>query len=113
MVGGNMVRIWIAAGLLLPLNYLNGQDITVDPADVVERANCAYFGPKHDRLAKNVESPNPPTARLKARSAVTDIVAAQLPPAPSGSRSFNYEKQADGNTIDHYLFEAMRTAGVT
>src|SRR6202795_3208866 len=84
----------------------------------IQHAECTFFGPNHDKFVQAAAHgfrngrPVGPKPDYKA-SALTEAVAASLPPPPPGTRTGTLIDPATSNTIDRYLFQAMAQANVT
>ncbi len=89
------------------------------PALPVEHAECTFFGPNHDNIVKAASrgfvggQPASPMVQASAAAALTEAVAAALPPVPPGTRTGSLIDPATTNTIDRYIFQAMATANVS
>ncbi|HYM11592.1 MAG TPA: DUF1549 domain-containing protein, partial [Bryobacterales bacterium] len=82
----------------------------------VDHAECVFFGPQHDHYAAAGRTGLPARTQQEfPLSALTEQVAAQLPPVamPARSRSSALQPFDQMGTIDRYLFSAMEQAGVT
>jgi hypothetical protein len=82
-----------------------------DQQYLVDHSDCLYFGAKHEMFADTGlnEKSNPQRSRL---SALTSTVAGALSVVEARS-SADAAAQPTTNTIDTYLFAAMKDAGVT
>ena len=92
-----------------------------DPLDstnqLTAQQECIYFGADHDKYAagkKNSANGSNGGGQFTA-SALTEAVVAALPSAPAGGKMLDAADVAatSTNTIDQYLFQAMKDAGVT
>src|ERR1700693_6262739 len=78
----------------------------------IQHAECPFFGPDHDKFVQAATHgfrdgrPVGPRPEYRA-SALTEMVAAALPPPPPGTRTGSLIDPATTNTIDRYLFQAM------
>ncbi len=84
----------------------------------IQHAECTFFGPDHDKFvaaaARGFRNGRPVSPKPDYRaSALTEAVAASLPPPPPGTRTGTLVDPATSNTIDRYLFQAMAQANVT
>jgi hypothetical protein len=85
---------------------LAAQDEPGAPEYPVAHAECIRFGPQYQRYI--------PNAHRNAVTALTNLVAPQLPPSTSRfTARLQPAAQAGGNDIDAYIFAALRSAGVT
>ena len=76
---------------------------------LVEHAECTFFGKDHDKF---VNIPKPSSGPLSP-SAITQQVAAALPPPAIGTHTASTSSSDASGVIDKYLFQAMLDAGVT
>jgi hypothetical protein len=85
---------------------LAAQDDSGDRQYTVAHAECVRFGPLYQRYI--------PNAHRNAVTALTNLVASQLPPSASRlTAKLLPAAQGGGNDIDAYIFAALRSAGVT
>src|SRR5258708_223571 len=83
-----------------------------EPQYLVDHSDCQYFGPDHVKFAHtglNEKQFSSPAQRYRL-SMLTGGVASALPVAEARSTT---DATAQPNTIDNYLFAAMKAAGVT
>jgi hypothetical protein len=72
----------------------------------VAHPECPRFGPQYQKYI--------PNAHRNQVTALTNLVASQLPPSTSRlTTRLQPAAQAGGNDIDAYIFAALRSAGVT
>lgn len=91
----------------------------LDPSSELKvmHPECIFFGADHDKFAaakKSVRKNTGPGGQYSA-SALTEAVVAALPSVPGPPRTAAAADLAatSTNTIDQYLFQAMKDAGVT
>jgi hypothetical protein len=77
----------------------------------VEHPECVLFGPKYNDFVAKAINPSGPTPHQADLSALTTAVAALLPKVPPGSRTYTFENQSTGGSIDYYIFSALQSAG--
>jgi hypothetical protein len=82
------------------------------PDYTVEHAECALFGPRYDQYVAKVIDGTGATPHQKAVSQLTSMIAALLPNVPAGTRTYTYQQEAQGGSVDSYIFGALQAAGV-
>ncbi|HZS49490.1 MAG TPA: DUF1549 domain-containing protein [Bryobacterales bacterium] len=94
------------------LRVLRAQDES-EPQLPVAHPECVYFGPQHERYARQgLSMPGTSSSQLSL-SALTQQVVRQLPPLSSATRSGALQPLAQMGPIDRNLFAAMQAAGVS
>ncbi|MBY0502377.1 MAG: DUF1549 and DUF1553 domain-containing protein [Bryobacteraceae bacterium] len=101
------VAVLICPSLMIPQ--------TLTPEEILEHANCVFYGPRHDTFALAGVIARGGKARATAVDGLTSEVAARLETTyaiPGGSRT-NTKLQLDQlGLVDRYTFQAMNDAGV-
>jgi hypothetical protein len=92
-------------GVFLFCAILAAQDDPAVPEYPVAHAECVRFGAQAQRYI--------PNAHRASVTAMTSLVAAQLPSASRLTPRLQPAAQAGGNDIDAYIFAAIRAAGVS
>ena len=90
-----------------------------DDANVVQHAECTFFGPDHDKFVRastqeamrhGLKTGSSQNYKL---SALTNTVVEGLQPAPPGTRTGALIDPATASTIDRYIFQALSAANVS
>jgi hypothetical protein len=99
-------------GFLILLAVAAAQDGAGVPAYPVAHAECALFGPNHNKFVAGALNPQGVTPLRVKMSALTTQVSAQLSFLPPGSSTHTFDQQNQAGPIDTYIFGAMAAAGV-
>jgi hypothetical protein len=102
--------VWLSlSALVCTPGFLQAQQ---EQQYLVDHSDCQYFGAKHETFAHTGLNEKSNPAQRSRLSALTSMVASALPVQDARS-SVDAGAQASTNTIDTYLFAAMKDAGVT
>jgi Protein of unknown function (DUF1549)/Protein of unknown function (DUF1553) len=103
----------IGSGILLFACLAAAQTDTIGVPDyTVEHPECLLFGPRYDQYVAKAVGGVGTTPHQAQVSTLTSAVAALLPKVPPGSRTYTYQQEAQGGSIDSYIFGALQAAGV-
>jgi hypothetical protein len=103
----------LGLGILLFAGLAAAQTDTAGVADyTVAHPECALFGPRYDQYTAKAIGGSGTTPHQAEVSRLTSVVTALLPKVPPGSRTYTYQQQAQGGSIDSHIFGALSAAGV-
>ena len=100
----------VAGSAIIMLRAQSLNDLT--PQLPVSDPICPYFGNAAQGTGAQTASPSSFTRSAHSLSALTNQVAAALPPVPGGSRTGTASGLSHAGMIDQYIFSALESAGV-